>query len=68
MKDMNPERFPHRGLFSRLTGEDEERIAAAAERMDVTHLLLRRTTELSSRKAQHVLHYEIGRASCRERV
>ena len=48
-------RLPHRGLFSRLTGEDEERIAAAAERMDVAHLLLRRATELSGGEAQRVL-------------
>ena len=48
-------RLPHRGLFSRLTGEDEERIAAAAERMDVAHLLPRRATELSGGEAQRVL-------------
>ena len=48
-------RLPYRGLFSRLTGEDEERIAAAAERMDVAHLLPRRATELSGGEAQRVL-------------
>ena len=48
-------RLPHRGLFSRLTGEDEERIAAAAERMDVAYLLPRRATELSGGEAQRVL-------------
>lgn len=47
-------RLPHRGMFSRGTAEDEERIVAAAERMDVAHLLLRRATELSGGEAQRV--------------
>ena len=48
-------RLPYRGLFSRLTGEDEGRIAAAAERMDVAHLLQRCVTALSGGEAQRVL-------------
>lgn len=48
-------RLPHRGLFSRTSVEDEARIAAAAERAGVFHLLRRSVTTLSGGEAQRVL-------------